>query len=90
MALREADALLRAYPCRTAEGVGQFHIGHVNPRYVRRDLNASQWTPTCPTLCEDDCEAACHEGHRVYWRREHRPEDCPSNYATRRRAEEAG
>lgn len=32
---------------------------------------------SCPTPCDDDCEALCHEGHQVPWKREHDPEHCP-------------
>lgn len=34
--------------------------------------------PTCPTPCDADCVAPCHEGHQVVWKREHQPKDCPS------------
>ncbi|MER6778438.1 MULTISPECIES: hypothetical protein [unclassified Streptomyces] len=33
----------------------------------------------CPTDCDDDCDALCHEGHYVPWRRQHQPEDCPAS-----------
>jgi hypothetical protein len=29
----------------------------------------------CPTPCDDDCEADCHELHQVPRRRDHNPED---------------
>lgn len=32
---------------------------------------------TCPTECDDDCRADCHEYHEVRARRDHQPEDCP-------------
>jgi hypothetical protein len=32
----------------------------------------------CTTLCDDDCEAQCHESHVVTWKREHDPDNCPS------------
>lgn len=32
----------------------------------------------CPTPCDDDCDAGCHEHHNVIWRRDHQPEDCPA------------
>lgn len=31
---------------------------------------------TCPTPCDDDCTAACHETHQVTRKREHDPETC--------------
>lgn len=30
----------------------------------------------CPTPCDEDCEAICHEGHVVVYRREHDPDEC--------------
>lgn len=41
------------------------------------DLNQA-WVPTwpCPTSCDDDCEARCHEGHVVTWKRDHEYESC--------------
>lgn len=32
--------------------------------------------PDCPTPCDDDCEALCHEGHQVPFKRTHDPEEC--------------
>jgi hypothetical protein len=34
--------------------------------------------PRCPTPCDADCYARCHEVHAVPWKRDHRPQDCPS------------
>jgi hypothetical protein len=31
----------------------------------------------CPTPCDDDCDAPCHEAHEVKWKRDHEPEECP-------------
>lgn len=31
---------------------------------------------TCPTLCDDDCDALCHEGHQVLAKRRHDQADC--------------
>lgn len=31
----------------------------------------------CPTPCDDDCEAECHEWHQPSYRRAHQPENCP-------------
>jgi hypothetical protein len=33
----------------------------------------------CPTPCDDDCEAFCHESHNVGYKRTHWPEDCPGH-----------
>lgn len=30
----------------------------------------------CPTECDDDCDAACHEGHHVPWKRHHEVDSC--------------
>lgn len=38
--------------------------------------------PRCPTPCDDDCEQACHEVHRIRRRREHYPETCVATLAT--------
>lgn len=36
------------------------------------DNEAGAWRPyRCPTFCDDDCEALCHEGHQVTWKRDH-------------------
>jgi len=32
----------------------------------------------CPTECDDDCDAPCHEAHYVPWRRQHDPQNCPA------------
>lgn len=32
----------------------------------------------CPTGCDDDCEADCHESHTIPVRRGHQPDECPS------------
>jgi hypothetical protein len=32
----------------------------------------------CPTLCDDNCEATCHEAHDPWWKRIHQPHNCPS------------
>lgn len=29
----------------------------------------------CPTPCDDDCDALCHEGHQVGYKRDHEPGD---------------
>jgi hypothetical protein len=34
---------------------------------------------TCPTECDEDCEADCHEYHCVTWKRQHDPEECSQN-----------
>ena len=31
----------------------------------------------CPTPCDADCDAVCHEGHKVGARRLHDPDQCP-------------
>lgn len=31
---------------------------------------------TCPTACDDDCTAKCHEGHYVLGNRQHDPAVC--------------
>lgn len=80
LAAREGDAsVLRAYRCRTEEGDRRFHIGHINPQWIKRDLNATSRTPCCPTSCDTECDLACHEGHYPRHRRDHQPEDCPSH-----------
>lgn len=35
----------------------------------------------CPTPCDDDCEAECHQWHVPRWKRDHQPEDCPAQNA---------
>lgn len=75
---REDGAVLRAYQCRDGDGIRRFHIGHVNPAFVQRDLNAPPHAPCCPTSCKPECTAACHESHAPWQRREHQPRDCPA------------
>lgn len=31
---------------------------------------------SCPTECDSDCDAACHEWHAVPWKRHHDPVRC--------------
>jgi hypothetical protein len=33
----------------------------------------------CPTACDPDCVAACHEGHQPRWKRSHEPADCTAS-----------
>jgi hypothetical protein len=37
---------------------------------------ATQASEPCPTPCDPDCVAACHEGHQPRWKRSHEPADC--------------
>ena len=30
----------------------------------------------CPTECDDDCDAPCHEAHKPTWKRDHDPATC--------------
>lgn len=46
---------------------------------------ADLWT--CPTPCDPDCEAACHEVHKPAGKREHDPDQCPVQQAFRLRDE---
>lgn len=32
--------------------------------------------PRCPTPCDDDCEAVCHEAHAADFKRCHDPVEC--------------
>jgi len=52
------------------------------PPQVQREiverLKARQEPTVCPSECDDDCEAPCHEEHAVPWKRHHDPQDCPS------------
>jgi len=32
----------------------------------------------CPTPCDSECDAPCHEVHEVTYKREHNPRDCRS------------
>jgi hypothetical protein len=38
---------------------------------------------SCPTPCDSDCEASCHETHQVRWKRGHQPWACPSYLNTK-------
>lgn len=31
----------------------------------------------CPTECDDDCEAVCHEDHQVDFKKDHSRKECP-------------
>ena len=53
-----------------AQGAGDPMTAPTAPRHVR-----------CPTLCDDDCEASCHEAHLPRHKREHDPAACPGNVA---------
>lgn len=33
-------------------------------------------TDGCPTPCDEDCFATCHEWHYVPWKRGHDPQQC--------------
>lgn len=35
----------------------------------------------CPTLCDDDCEARCHEGHEVSYKQRHDVAECQARSA---------
>jgi hypothetical protein len=35
----------------------------------------------CPTGCDDDCDAPCHESHQVTWKRMHPVDLCEANVA---------
>jgi hypothetical protein len=37
---------------------------------------ATRASEPCPTPCDPDCVAACHEGHHPRWKRSHEPADC--------------
>jgi hypothetical protein len=60
--------------------------GHTSDqaRQIVERLLAPRRLAECPTPCDDDCEAECHELHQVSWKRTHTPE---SHGAGRRRAE---
>lgn len=39
-------------------------------------MNEKAQNGECPTMCDDDCEARCHEWHQPPFKRDHRPESC--------------
>lgn len=47
---------------------------HVDPA----TLAFCQGAQICPTDCDDNCDAPCHEWHQPTYRRDHRPDECPS------------
>lgn len=47
---------------------------HVDPKV----LAFCQGAAICPTDCDDDCDALCHEWHAIPSRRDHQPDQCPS------------
>lgn len=54
----------------------------------RRSLTvADDPAAVCPTPCDDDCDAPCHEGHAVPWKRQHQVEDCLTAQRDAARAE---
>jgi hypothetical protein len=44
---------------------------------TRADRREEPPPAVCPTPCDDTCLAECHEEHLVFWKRSHKPEDCP-------------
>lgn len=52
------------------------------------DLDAFRESRTrarvCPTRCDDDCEATCHEGHSVLAKKDHPDEWCQLSIEQRR------
>lgn len=42
----------------------------------RITIRASALAGPCPTECDDDCGAECHEYHYVRWRRQHEAGSC--------------
>jgi hypothetical protein len=55
------------------------------PLYRRRTPRVTEETPgpgyTCPTPCDDDCEAPCHEAHAADIDRHHPVDLCEANVA---------
>lgn len=49
-------------------------------RDALRDHTAA--SSSCPTPCDEDCDARCHETHRPHWMRAHLPDRCPSTIPT--------
>lgn len=54
--------------------------------YRHRGINWDEETPgalaplrSCPTACEPDCQADCHELHKAAADRDHQPDDCPGS-----------
>lgn len=48
-----------------------------NAPFMALQAETEAWAPhTCPTACDPDCDAACHEVHAVRWRRTHNVADC--------------
>jgi hypothetical protein len=47
---------------------------HVDPKILAFCRGAQ----ICPTDCDDDCEAPCHEDHQPNYRRNHQSDQCPS------------
>lgn len=59
---------------RTADDVGAHALG---PR-MRAGAGDVRVRYRCPTPCDDDCTAGCHEAHQPKWKRDHDPMACPS------------
>jgi hypothetical protein len=55
------------------------------PLFRRRTPRVTEETPgpgyTCPTPCDDDCDAPCHETHQPDFKRHHPVDICEANVA---------
>lgn len=47
-------------------------------RAERRQTQSAVAAGHCPTLCDDDCDAPCHEVHAIPRKRGHEPAACPA------------
>lgn len=60
-------------------------VEYPDPLHRRRTPRVTEETPgsgyTCPTSCDDDCDAPCHESHQVLAKRMHPVEICKANVA---------
>lgn len=41
-----------------------------------REVGHAPEPPVCPTICDDDCDARCHEWHQVTAKRSHIADSC--------------
>lgn len=53
---------------------------HKHPTCTTASPVSSKRLYICPTICDDDCDATCHEAHEVPWKRQHNVEGCINGF----------
>lgn len=78
--LAEARAAIDRVRALATPGAAEAWFDYVPAAVILAALDAPQRPEDtrCPTPCDDDCDAGCHEHHVVRWRRDHQPENCPA------------